>query len=232
MLCKSDLSFKNQLSLFLTSLTSLCCLTKYSSYIMSGVASAAEVADTLHQLASRLAVDGHPMQAIKCYVAMLSQSMLPSDEAAARLRLGQLLMQHTLNMQDAKQHLQQAVCACVQTSHSFCFVLCPPADSMALIVLLLLLLQEMLVMPLPGQHLLKCEVLAGLAAAHQVLGEVDFQRRCYNKGLEQCKDKTANSADKCVAPPPCLMLAANWPPPSTDCRVVMPDHPSAVSFVL
>lgn len=75
---------------------------------MLGVASAAEVADTLQQLASRLA-DGHPMQAIKCYVAVLSQSMLPSDEAAARLRLGQLLMQHTLNVQDAKQHLQKAV---------------------------------------------------------------------------------------------------------------------------
>jgi hypothetical protein len=80
---------------------------------MSGAAvSVAEVADTLQQLASRLAADGHPMQAIKCYVAMLSQSMLPSDEAAARLRLGQLLMQHTLNVQDAKQHLQKAVSAC------------------------------------------------------------------------------------------------------------------------
>lgn len=78
-------------------------------------------------------------------------------------------------------------------------------------LIMLLLLQEMLVMPLPGQHLLKCEVLAGLAAAHQVLGEVDFQRRCYNKGLEQCKDKTANSADRCVAPPPCLLLPARLP---------------------
>lgn len=51
-------------------------------------------------------------------------------------------------------------------------------------------------MPLPGQHLLKCEVLAGLATAHQTLGEVDFQRRCYTKGLDLCKDKAANSADK------------------------------------
>lgn len=51
-------------------------------------------------------------------------------------------------------------------------------------------------MPLPGQHLLKCEVLAGLAAAHQTLSEVDFERRCYSKGLELCKDKSANSADK------------------------------------
>jgi hypothetical protein len=74
-------------------------------------ASAAEVVSTLQLLASRLAADGHPLQAIKCYVAMLSQSMLPSDEAATRLRLGQLLMEHTLNVQDAKQHLQKAVCS-------------------------------------------------------------------------------------------------------------------------
>lgn len=51
-------------------------------------------------------------------------------------------------------------------------------------------------MPLHGQHLLKCEVLSALATAHGMLGEVDFQRRCYNKGLEQCRDVTASSADK------------------------------------
>lgn len=72
-------------------------------------ASAAEVVHTLQVLASHLSADGHPLQAIKCYVAMMSQSMLPSDEAAARLRLGQLLMEHTLNVQDAKQQLQKAV---------------------------------------------------------------------------------------------------------------------------
>ncbi len=59
------------------------------------------------------------------------------------------------------------------------------------------MLQEMLVMPLPGQHLLKCEVLAALAATHQSLGETDFQRRCYSKGLEVCKDKAAAGADRC-----------------------------------
>lgn len=54
-------------------------------------------------------------------------------------------------------------------------------------------------MPLPGQHLLKCEVLAALGAAHQLLGELEFQRRCYTKGLEQHKDPSANSADRCVS---------------------------------
>lgn len=89
----------------------LCCSSQLASNMSSAAAgaSAAEVVSTLQLLASRLAADGHPLQAIKCYVAILSQSMLPSDEAAARLRLGQLLMEHTLNLQDAKQHLQKAV---------------------------------------------------------------------------------------------------------------------------
>lgn len=49
---------------------------------------------------------------------------------------------------------------------------------------------------MPGHHLLKCEVLAALAAAHSLLGELDFQRRCLNKGLEVCRDTTASSTDK------------------------------------
>lgn len=51
-------------------------------------------------------------------------------------------------------------------------------------------------MPLPGQHLLKCEVLAALAETHQSLGETDFQRRCYSKGLEVCRDPAAPAADR------------------------------------
>lgn len=51
-------------------------------------------------------------------------------------------------------------------------------------------------MPLPGQHLLKCEVLNQLGSAHQLLGESDYQRRCYAKGLEVCKDTTAAAADR------------------------------------
>lgn len=70
---------------------------------------AAELHSTLQQLAARMAADGHPIQAIKCYLAVLNQSMLPSEEAATRLKLSQLLLQHTLNVQDAKQHMQKAV---------------------------------------------------------------------------------------------------------------------------
>lgn len=75
----------------------------------TGEVSAADLHNCLQLLAARMSAQGHPLEAIKCYVAMLSQSMLPSDEAAVRLRLGQLMMEHTLNMQDAKVHLQKAV---------------------------------------------------------------------------------------------------------------------------
>jgi hypothetical protein len=45
---------------------------------------------------------------------------------------------------------------------------------------------------LPGQPLLKCEVLAQLARAHKYLGEPSFQRQCYLKGLELCKQHNSS----------------------------------------
>lgn len=73
------------------------------------MATAAEVQGTLQVLASRLAADGHFLKAIQCYTAILGQSLLPADEATARLQLAQLLLEHTHNVSDAKQHLQKAV---------------------------------------------------------------------------------------------------------------------------
>jgi hypothetical protein len=79
---------------------------------MSGgaAASTADVSNTLQLLGQQLTDSGHPLQAIKCYVALLNQSLMPPDEAAALLKLGHLLMEHTHNVQEAKQHLQKAVC--------------------------------------------------------------------------------------------------------------------------
>lgn len=79
---------------------------------MSGgaAASTADVSNTLQLLGQQLTDSGHPLQAIKCYVALLNQSLMPTDEAAALLKLGHLLMEHTHNVQEAKQHLQKAVC--------------------------------------------------------------------------------------------------------------------------
>jgi hypothetical protein len=80
---------------------------------MSGAAQSHQqrVHSTLHDLAVRLTGDGHHMQAIKCWVALLGQqqSMLPADEVAVRLSLARLLLEHTLNVADAKHHLHKAV---------------------------------------------------------------------------------------------------------------------------
>jgi MAternally-affected-uncoordination protein len=73
------------------------------------MATAAEVQSTLQVLASNFTADGHFLQAIKCYTAILGQSLLPADEATARVQLAQLLLEHTHNVHDAKQHLQKAV---------------------------------------------------------------------------------------------------------------------------
>uniref|UniRef100_A0A383VZC9 Cohesin loading complex subunit SCC4 homolog n=1 Tax=Tetradesmus obliquus TaxID=3088 RepID=A0A383VZC9_TETOB len=126
------------------------------------MATAAEVQGTLQVLASRLAADGHFLKAIQCYTAILGQSLLPADEATARLQLAQLLLEHTHNVSDAKQHLQKA---------------------------------DLLVAQLPGQPLLKCEVLAQLGRAHKYLGETPFQRQCYLKGLELCKQHISSSSN-------------------------------------
>lgn len=67
-------------------------------------------------------------------------------------------------------------------------------------------------MPLPGQHLLKCEVLAALATTHQSLGETDFQRRCYSKGLEVCKDPSATGADRCATLTLCRLCVPDTSP--------------------
>lgn len=76
---------------------------------MSAPAEPAGVVGTLQQLGARLADSGHPLQAVKCFTALLGQSLLPADEAAARLRIAQLLLDATLNAAEAKQHLHKAV---------------------------------------------------------------------------------------------------------------------------
>lgn len=69
----------------------------------------ADVHHCLQVVADRLVKEGHFLEAIKCHVATLIQSLLPADEATARLKLAQLLLEHTSNVADGKQHLQKAV---------------------------------------------------------------------------------------------------------------------------
>ena len=67
----------------------------------------------LQQLAGQLEQRGHPVEAIKCLEACLRLSPMRADEAQARLRAARLLLHHTSNLSEAKQHLQKAVSRCV-----------------------------------------------------------------------------------------------------------------------
>ncbi|GBF89516.1 hypothetical protein Rsub_02088 [Raphidocelis subcapitata] len=110
--------------------------------------------DALQALAARQAAEGNPLQAIKCLEACLRLSLMPADEAQTRLRAARLLLLHTSNLAEARQHLQKA---------------------------------QMVVQKLPAHHILKCEVAALLGRAHKCLGEVDYQRGAYERGLDVCQ---------------------------------------------
>lgn len=65
--------------------------------------------EALQALAARLEQEGHAMQALKCLEGCLQLPLMPADEAQARLRAARLLLKHTANVAEAKQHLQKAV---------------------------------------------------------------------------------------------------------------------------
>lgn len=65
--------------------------------------------EALQQFAANLLAEGHPLLAIKCLEGCLHLSPMPAEEAQVRLRIAHQLLQHTANLQHARQHLQQAV---------------------------------------------------------------------------------------------------------------------------
>ena len=71
--------------------------------------------EALSILAKGLLASNQTFQAIKCLEAVChSSTQTPVAAAKARLRLSQLLLQHTQNINEATQHLQQAVSLDVQ----------------------------------------------------------------------------------------------------------------------
>ncbi len=81
-------------------------------------AEASAAIEALSILAKGLLAGGQPFQAIKCLEAVCrSSAQMPVAAAKTRLWLSQLLLQHTQNIAEATQHLQQAVsitCTCHQ----------------------------------------------------------------------------------------------------------------------
>lgn len=68
--------------------------------------------ESLTVMARGFEEDGLPLQSIQCLIALVSTSLVPEAEVRARLHLSRLLLEHTLNAQEAKKHLQKAVGEC------------------------------------------------------------------------------------------------------------------------
>jgi hypothetical protein len=83
--------------------------------------------DGLQALAARQLEDGNPLQAIKCLEASLQLSPMPAEDAQVRLRVARLLLQHTSNLSEAKQHLQKAVCGVAPRLRLLCCTSYAPA---------------------------------------------------------------------------------------------------------
>ena len=71
---------------------------------------AGSLEEGLSLLAERLAAGGQWPDAARCYEAVLADGgALPQVEAVARLRLARLLLRHTHNVHEARQHLERTV---------------------------------------------------------------------------------------------------------------------------
>lgn len=78
---------------------------------------AAAAVDALSVLARSLQADQQPLQAIKCFEAICcSSAQMPAAAAKTRLQLARMMLEHTRNISEAAQHLQQAVSTACVTS--------------------------------------------------------------------------------------------------------------------
>jgi Cohesin loading factor len=70
-------------------------------------------------LAAELEAGGQWPGAARCYEAVLKVGrQLPQAEATTRLRLALLLLQHTHNVHEARDHLERAVRCCRKHEHA------------------------------------------------------------------------------------------------------------------
>lgn len=73
-------------------------------------AQSAAAVDALTILVNTLLANQQPLQAIKCLEAICcSSAQMPAAAAKTRLQLARLMLEHTRNISEATQHLQQAV---------------------------------------------------------------------------------------------------------------------------
>jgi len=168
------------------------------------------VADGLRLLARKLVDEGHPLQAIKALHALLSQSLMPADEASVRLQLAQMLSEHTHNAVDAKKQLQRAVSFFDNAGGGKIWRRTTSAQRRHLSATRSLATeknhnptprpqinqQDMIASQLPGDFALRARVLAALAGAHRALREpAAFERGALERGIDVCRAAAAARSD-------------------------------------
>ena len=80
---------------------------------------AAAAVDALTVLAKSFSANQQPLQAVRCLEAIChSSAQMPAAAAKTRLQLARLLLDHTQNISEAAQHLQQAVSSALSRPRS------------------------------------------------------------------------------------------------------------------
>ena len=144
-----------------------------------GQADAEAAVEALSILAKGFLTSQQTSQAVKCLEAICRSSVLmPVPAAKARLWLAQVLLQHTQNIAEATQHLQQAVSAW----QSYCIQFFEPlhrASTQKCVAL-----QQFCLKQVHACHPLKCEVLSELGQCHRYLARHKLELQQYERGIE------------------------------------------------
>lgn len=144
-----------------------------------GQADAEAAVEALSILAKGFLTSQRPSQAVKCLEAICrSSALMPVPAAKTRLWLAQVLLQHTQNIAEATQHLQQAVSAwqrCCFYSSSNVY----SANNQECVAL-----QQFCLKQVHACHPLKCEVLSELGRCHRYLARHKLEIQQYERGIQ------------------------------------------------
>lgn len=139
---------------------------------------AAAAVDALNVLAKSFSANQQPLQAVRCLEAIChSSAQMPAAAAKTRLQLARLLLDHTQNISEAAQHLQQAVSPALSSPCSF---------DIRPEILDLRVLQQLLLNQIPAQYSLKCQVFSELGRCQRYLSRPKLEMQLYQRALHTC----------------------------------------------
>ena len=153
-------------------------------------AQSAAAVGALTILVNTLLANRQPLQAIKCLEAICcSSAQMPAAAAKTRLQLARLMLEHTRNISEATQHLQQAV----STAKVPMVVIDAPS---AYVNKIALVLQQLLLSQVPAEYSLKCQISSELGRCHRYLARPKLEQQVYQRAPQMCA-AGHRSADRC-----------------------------------